>query len=60
MTGDPVIVMSNGRPVLVLLSVDQFEDLLGSIEILSDRAFARRLRNSLERAKTGGTVNQGA
>jgi len=60
MTGDPVIVMSNGRPVLVLLSVDQFEDLLGSIEILSDRTFARRLRNSLERAKAGGAVNQGA
>ena len=58
MMGDPVFVMRNGHPFLVLLSVDQFEGLLETIEILSDRAFAQRLRKRLERAKAGGDAIQ--
>jgi len=57
MNGEPVFVMRQGHPVLVLLSVDQFESLLETIEILSDRTFAKRLRKRLETAKTGGTMD---
>lgn len=52
----PVFAMRHGHPVLVLLSVDQFEGMLGTIEILSDRAFAKRLRERIEQAKAGKTV----
>jgi len=57
MTDDPVFVMRHGHPVMVLLSVGQFEGILETIEILSDLTFAKGLRNKLERARAGEAVS---
>jgi prevent-host-death family protein len=54
---EPLFVTRHGRPVMTLLSVDQFEGMLETIEILSDQVFAKRLRKSLEQVKAGKTVS---
>jgi prevent-host-death family protein len=54
---EPLYVTKHGRPVMTLLSVDQFEGMLETIEILSDQVFAKRLRKSIEQAKTGKLVS---
>ena len=54
---EPVFITKHGRPVMTVLSMDQFEGMLETIEILSDQAFAKRLKKSLEQARTGKTVS---
>lgn len=39
----PLVVTRRGRPLMVLLSPDQYEGLQITIEILRDRAYAREL-----------------
>jgi prevent-host-death family protein len=54
---EPVFVTRHGRLVMTLMSMEQFEGMMETIEILSDQAFARRLGNSIEQAKAGKTVS---
>jgi len=54
---EPLFVTKHGRPVMTLISVDQFEGMLETIEILSDQVFAKRLQKSIEQAKAGKTVS---
>ena len=54
---EPLFVTKHGRPVMTLLSVDQFEGMLETIEILSDQIFVKRLQKSIEQARTGKTVS---
>lgn len=53
---EPIVVSKHGRPVMALLSMEQYEGMLETIEILQDQVFGRRLRKSLEQAKKGKTV----
>lgn len=43
----PVVVTRRGRPLMVVLSADQYEGLQITIEILRDQAFARNLRRTV-------------
>jgi len=54
---EPLFVTKHGRPVMTLVSVDQFEGMLETIEILSDQVFAKRLQKSIEQSKSGKTVS---
>jgi prevent-host-death family protein len=54
---EPLFVTRHGRPVMTLLSVEQFEGMLETIAILSDQVFAKRLKTSIGQARTGKTVN---
>jgi antitoxin YefM len=54
---EPVFVTKHGRPVMTLLSSDQYEGMLETIEILSDQVFAKRVRKSIDQAKAGKTVS---
>lgn len=54
---EPLFVTKHGRPVMTLLSIDQFEGMVETIEILSDQVFADRLRESIRQARTGKTVS---
>lgn len=54
---EPLLVTKHGRPVMTLLSVEQFEGMVETIEILSDQVFANRLQKSIEQAKAGKTVS---
>ena len=52
-----MFVTKHGRPVMTLRSMEQFEGMLETIEILSDQVFARRLKTSIDQAKAGKTVS---
>lgn len=54
---EPVFVTKHGRPVMTVLSVEQFEGMLETIEILSDQVFAKRLKVSIDQARAGKTVS---
>lgn len=54
---EPLFVTKHGRPVMTLLSIEQFEGMVETIEILGDQVFAKRLQKSMEQAKTGRTVS---
>ena len=54
---EAVFVTRHGRPVMAVLSVEQFEGMLETIEILQDQPFVRRLQKSIEQARLGQTVS---
>ena len=54
---EPLFVTKHGRPVMTLVSIDQFEGMLETIEILSDQVFAKRLLTGMEQARSGKTVS---
>jgi antitoxin YefM len=55
-----VAITRDGVPAAVLLSIDQFEGLMETIEILSDRQAMRSLRRSLKQAESGKWVSHEA
>ena len=50
---DIVAITKNGVPAAVLLSVEKFEGLLETIDILSDEQAMTSLRRSLREARAG-------
>ncbi|MBI5208821.1 MAG: type II toxin-antitoxin system Phd/YefM family antitoxin [Elusimicrobia bacterium] len=54
---DRFIVTKRGLPVMVLLNPEDYEGLLETIEILSDRTAIKRIRQSRKEAKAGKTVS---
>jgi antitoxin YefM len=52
---DRYIVTRRGKPVMTILSPEDYEGLIETIEILSDRAAVKRLRKSLREARQGKT-----
>lgn len=57
LTDEPVIITKHGKPVMAALSYEQFESLMETLEILSDREFANRLQESIAQAERGETVS---
>jgi antitoxin YefM len=55
-----VAITREGVPAAVLLSIDQFEGLMKTIEILSDRQAMRSFRRSLKQAEAGQWVSHEA
>jgi antitoxin YefM len=55
-----VAITRDGAPTAVLLSMDQFEGLMETIEILSDQKSMRTLRRSSKQAGRGEWVSHGA
>jgi len=51
-----VAITRDGVPTAVLLSMDQFEGLMETIEILADPRAMRSLRRSLKQAEAGRWV----
>jgi len=54
---DRFIVTKRGRPVMVLMNPEDFEGLLETIEILSDRSAIKRIRQARKEAQAGKTVS---
>lgn len=48
---DRYIVTRRGKPVMTILSPEDFEGLVETIEILSDRAALKRIRRALQEAR---------
>jgi len=55
--GEKVIITRSGRPAGVLVSVDEYEGLLETLEILADTEMAEAVRRGLDEAERGGTVS---
>jgi antitoxin YefM len=54
---EPVIITKHGKPVMVALSFEQYESLLETLSILSDRNFANQLQESIAQAERGETIS---
>ena len=54
---EPIFVTKHGRPVMAVLSVERYEGMLETIEILEDQAFVKRLQKSITQAREGRTVD---
>ena len=59
MAVEPAIITKDGKPVIVALSLQQFESLLETLEILSDREFMAQLREGIRQADAGETISLG-
>ncbi len=54
--GERIVITRSGRPAGVLISVDEFEGLMETLEILADPEMAAAVRRGLEEAERGDTV----
>lgn len=54
---DHVVISRNGRPVALLMSLDEYESLQETIEVLSDEELMEQLRESEEDVKAGRTYS---
>lgn len=54
---EPVIITRHGKPVMAALSFEQYESLLETLSILSNRAEAKRLQESIAQAERGETIS---
>lgn len=50
---DVVAITRDGIPAAILLSMDQYEGLMETLEILADEKSIRSLRRSLKQAQSG-------
>ncbi len=55
--GERVVITRSGRPAGMLLSVDEYEGLLETLEILADADMADAVRRGLEEAERGDTLS---
>lgn len=56
---DRYVVTRRGKPVMTILSPEDYEGLMETIEILSDRSAIRRIRKALKEARLGKTRSLG-
>ena len=54
---EPVIITKHGKPVMAALSFEQYESLLETLSILSDRNFANQLQESIAQAERGEIIS---
>jgi prevent-host-death family protein len=54
---DRYIVTRRGQPVMMLISPEDYEGLLETIEVLSDKVSAKRIRKSWKETKSGKTLS---
>jgi len=55
--GERVLITRSGRPAGVLISIDEYDGLLETLEILADPDMAAAVRRGLEEAERGDTVS---
>ena len=51
------IITRRSKPVAVMMSVDDYESILETIEILSDKQAVRRIKQAKKEIKEGKTVS---
>ncbi|MFZ5800958.1 MAG: type II toxin-antitoxin system Phd/YefM family antitoxin [Candidatus Omnitrophota bacterium] len=54
---DRYIVTKRGKPVAVMMSPDDYEGLLETIEILSDKEAVKRIKKAKQEIKAGKTIS---
>jgi antitoxin YefM len=51
--GEEVIITRSGRPIGILLSLEEYEGLIETLEILADPDLSQSVRNGLDDVETG-------
>ena len=54
---DRYIITRRGKPVVTMISVDDYEGLLETIEILSDKQTVKRIKRAKKDIKDGKTIS---
>ena len=54
---EPAIITKDGKPVMITFGVEQFESLIETIEIISDKEFMTELKQGIEQAEQGETIS---
>ena len=54
--GEQFVITRSGRPAGVLMSVDEYEGLLETLEILADAELAKSVRRGLDDVEKGRVV----
>ncbi len=54
---DRYIITKRGKPVVVMMSIDDYESLLETIDILSDKEVMTRIKQATKEIKEGKTVS---
>ncbi|MFH1191228.1 MAG: type II toxin-antitoxin system prevent-host-death family antitoxin [Candidatus Omnitrophota bacterium] len=54
---DRYIIMKRGRPVAVMIGPDDYESLLETIEILSDKEAVKRIKKAKKETAEGKTIS---
>ncbi len=54
---DRYIVTKRGKPVAVMMSVDDYEGFLETMDILADKEVVKRIRKSQEEIRKGKTIS---
>jgi antitoxin YefM len=54
---EPVIITKHGKPVMAALSFEQYESILETLCIFTDKKFAERLEESIAQAQQGETIS---
>ncbi len=54
---DRYIVIKRGKPIAIMMSPDDYEGMLETIEILSDKDAANRIKRAKQEIKEGMTVS---
>lgn len=54
---DRYIITKRGKPVVVMMSIDDYEGFLETMEILTDRDAVKRIKRSREEIRKGKTIS---
>ena len=54
---DRYTITKRGQPVIIMISPDDYEGLIETIEILEDRSALKRIKNARKDAMAGKTVS---
>ena len=54
---DRYIVTKRGKPIAIMMSPDDYEGLLETVEILSNKETARRIKKAKQEIKEGKTIS---
>jgi antitoxin YefM len=57
-SGDAIAITKNGVPEAVLISMEKFEGMLETLEILSDDKTMKALRRSMRDAEKGNWISE--
>lgn len=54
---EPIIITKDGLPVMTAMSYEQFESLMETLHILTDKLFSKKLQASIDQAVAGNTIS---
>lgn len=56
LTEQPAIITKDSKPVMITFGLEQFESLMETIEIISDKEFMEELKQGIQQLEQGETV----